>query len=330
MNLRQTTLGPRPDLAALECNWPVDYIGPLLFPISYAREKTGDFTAVTIASESAVQSARNATDALTPVLRSNQSNSYTTVKKEKRYVMSEDEVKEVGGLEVADKICARAAKRSGMRAFEDAVYAKIFTANRKANAVTMGTAGTELAAINWAANLARQGCFRDSGKLSLVCSQQWLLAFLNISAINTYLLSRGVFQATMNEALRMGQGALTNLLSTVLPFQQILVGDDAHFYATGAQNVAAVMVVPDLQGEDAIIKAKSDPIYGVSKWFLPDPVGAPNAPFEIATDWLSAEKLNCWDATASYDLVEINAGMAVCIKLADNSVFSTGSTTTTA
>jgi hypothetical protein len=327
MNLRQTNIGPRPDLAKLECNWPTGYIGPRIFPVSMTTEKANSFTYRGFVADAAPESGRSAVAALAMTQLTNASGSYSCVKREKRYVASEDDCKETGGIERMDAVGAKASKRSLMRAFEDAAYAKLFSAGNIAAAFPMA-ASNEFAVLNMAANVVRKGF----GKLSLVCSQQWLMGFIGLSAVSTRLQSiagLGGYIAARDAAMSIQPDVLVSMLRTILPFDQILVGDNAHWYTTTNAAQAAVVMLPDVSGDDIIMTAKMEPIYGLSKWFLPDPVGAPDAPIAIDAEWLPTEKLNAWDAYASWDLMELNPTAAKIVTLQAGVVYTTTTTTST-
>jgi hypothetical protein len=329
MNLRHLTIGPRPDLAKLAVNWPIEYIGPTLFPIAKATEKVGDFGYRAVVADAAAESGRSAVTALALNQITNSSTAFSVTKKEKRYVMSEDDVKGMGGIEKADNVGAAASKRSVMRGFESACAAAIFTTARK-NAALELTAGNEFAVIGYQANLIR----RVKGKIGLVCSKNWLLAFLGLNAVQARMQSLGGISAVLG-AVAAANAKDTDTLAGVLrvalglPIDRLLVGDDDHWEISGAVNTAALVMVPDLMGQDVMAACKFDPIYGLSIWYLPDPVGAEDSPFQIDTEWLPSEKLNAWDATGQYALVELNTTGAGCIKLPANTVYSTTTTTTT-
>lgn len=325
MNFRQLNIGARPDLAAIAVNWPVGYIGRLLFPVSGTAEIAGSFTHRGVVTDAAPEESRTWSSALGNTRITNTTKAYTCVKQEKRYVMTPDDVKEVGSLDAADKIGAMASKRSVMRKFEGDAAAAVFTVARLAAALELAS-GDEFAGIGYAANQVR----RVKGSLSLVCSHNWLLAFLGLTAVSTRLQSvSGLagYIAARDAALGLQPEVIASMLRTVLPFEQILVGDDDH-WGTNA-DYAAVAMVPRIEGGDAVMAAKMDPIYGMSKWFRPDPTDPENL-IGIETDWLPDIKVNAYDAVAHYNLLELNATGIHLVKLPTGTAFTTTSTTTTA
>jgi hypothetical protein len=327
MITRQNNNGVRPDLAKLPVNWPDKYIGAEIFPPSTTAEMTGEFTYRGIVADASAEVDRAANVNLTMNLITNEDGEFTCHKYEKRHGMTEKEVKQIGGIEKADPIGARASKRVVIRAFENAAKAKVFSAARKSAALSL-TAGKELAIINAAADQVR----RVSGVLSLVASRQWLLGFIGLQYVQARLVAIGGLQGyitSRDAALGIQPEVLVSMLRTVLPFERILVGDNDHWFSHAEANYAAVMMLPSVKGEDILPAAKEDPIYGLSKWFLPDPVGAPDSMFEVSSDWLPTEKISAWDATGYFDLIELNPTGAQLVELPSGAVYSTTSTTTT-
>jgi hypothetical protein len=273
MNYQQINIGHRPDLESIEVNWPVGYIGRRLFPVSQTAEQTNGWTARTVVSDATPEESRTWSDNLTQTRISNTRKTYTCVKQEKRYVMTEDDVMEMGSLNAADMVGAMASRRSLMRKYEQDVYDKFLTSGRRAAAIELA-AGSEFGGLAYAGNLVR----RVRGQLSLVCSHQWLMGFIGLTAVATRLQSvaglAGYVQAR-DAALSLQPGdVITSMLRTVLPFEQILVGDDDPWGANA--NYAAVCMVPNLEGMDPIAYSKMEAIYGLSKWFRPDPVNPEN------------------------------------------------------
>jgi len=320
---RQTNTGNRPDLSALEVNWPVGYIGRLFFPAFGSAEKAGSFTFQEVTADSTPETSRTWSDPLTQTRISAGLASYSCAKAEKRYVMTEDDVKELENLDNADAVGARAAKRVLMRDFENKAYAKVFSSARRAAALELA-AKSELAILGFAGDQVR----RVTGNLSLVCSHQWFLAFIGLDAVAERLKAVGAVGGLVSSQIALGiQGPLIrDLLSTVLPFQNVVIGDTAHWSAN--PDYAAVAMLPDLQGMEPIVAAKLDPIYGLSKWFRPDPV-QPETLMQINAEWLPENKVNAWDATGFWDLLELNASGVKLVKLPAGTEYTTTTTTTT-
>ncbi len=320
---RQPNTGNRPDLAALEVNWPVGYIGRMFFPVFGSAERAGSFTYQQVTADATPEESRTWSDPLTRTRISAGEASYTCVKQEKRYVMTEDDVKELANMDNADSVGARASRRSLMRKFEDAAYAKVFTSARRSAALEL-TAASEFQILGHVGDQVR----RVSGNLSLICSHQWFLAFVGLSAVSTRLQAVGAVGGMVASQVALGiqTPLIRDMMRTVLPFEQIVIGDSAHWSAN--PGYAAVAMLPDMQGMEPIVAAKLDPIYGMSKWFRPDPV-QPETLMQINAEWLPDIKVNAWDATGFWDLLELNATGVKLVKLPAGTEYTTTTSTTT-
>ncbi|MEI8164757.1 MAG: hypothetical protein WCG26_00195 [Chloroflexales bacterium] len=329
MNLRHMSIGPRPDLSKLAVNWPIEFIGTRIFPIALVTEKVGDFGYRAVVADASAESGRSAVAALGLTQISNSTKAFSVTKKEKRYVMSEDDVKGMGGIEKADIVGATASKRSVMRGFETLAAAALFTTARK-NAALELAAGKEFQILGLQANLIR----RVKGKIGLVCSKNWLLAFLGLNAVQAKLQALGGLSSILG-AMASANAGQNDVLAGILrvglglPVDVILVGDDDYWQIGSADDTAALVMLPEMSGNDAMVACKFDPLFAMSVWYLPDPIGSPDAPFQIDTEWLPSEKLNAWDATGQYEIEELNSTGAACVKLPSGTVYTTTTTTTT-
>jgi hypothetical protein len=322
MIFRQPNTGNRPDLASVEVNWPIGYIGRMFFPVGGTAEKANGFTHQTVTSDATPEEDRAWSDALTQTRIAATRATYSCTKQEKRYVLTEDDVKELGGMDSADQLGAKAAKRSLMRKFETDAYEKVFTSARRSAALEL-TAGSEFQILGFVGDNVR----RVSGRLSLVCSHQWFLAFTGLAAVATQLNARGAIGAVLQSQIALGlqTDVITGMLRTILPFEQVIIGDREHWSANAGY--AAIAMLPDVSG-DSMMAAKIDPIYGLSKWFRPDPVSPENL-IGINAEWLPETKVNAYDATAYYDIMELNAAGVSLVKLPAGTEYTTTTTTTT-
>lgn len=316
----RTQRGRRPDLEGLEVNWPIGYIGRQFFPVSNTHEISNSFTFQQVTTDATPEEARAWSTDLTQNRITNGTANYTCVKQEKRYILTEEDVKELGGIEVADKLGAKASKRSVMRKFEADAYAKTFTSARRGAAQELA-AGTEFAALGKVANDVR----RHTGILSLVCSHQWFMAFIGLSAVTERLKAvSGLagYISSIDAALGLQPNfAVTPMLRTVLPWEQIVIADDDPW--RGEAKYACVGMLPRAgegsTSEDLVAMAKTDAIYGVSKWFLPDEGNA----FRIDSAFLDeTNKVNAYDAQAMYNLVELNTAAIKLVKLPGEQPFT--------
>lgn len=313
MSVLRTEDGNRPDLENLEVNWPHGYLGVSIFPVSGTTEKAGSFTYKQVQADAAPQEDRPWSTSLVQNKLTTGSHDYSVTKQERRSVVPEDEVKELGGIENADKAGAEDAVRQVMRKFEDDTYAKVITTARKAAAVTLGV-GSEFDGMNYAAD----SCRRIKGQLALVCSSQWFMRFISRDAVIERVKAMGglaALQIERTQALSLGAAeVITPALQAIVPVQRILIGDDDPW--AGDAKYAAIVSIPDVTGTEdsaAIMAAKRNPIYGLSKWFRPEPAKA--QPFSVSSFFLPDNRVNAYDCVASYTLCELNSAGAKLVKL---------------
>lgn len=316
---RQTTIGDRPDLAKLEVNWPIGYIARFLAPPIQVNESAGTFTCQVVTADADPQENVGWNTARTVVQVAPAEKSFATVRYEKVYGLTEDDAKHLGGIENADAAGAKAAKRSIMRKFEQEVYATIFSDGRKSAAPELAT-GKELQIIGAVA----ENVTRVAGKLSLVCSHKWFLAFCGLESVATRLQASGAIGGVVaaQAALGLQSDAIAALLRTVLPFEQVLIGSSDIW---GADPVYAAIVMAPNVGDNALMAMKEDPLYAVTPWFRP----APDADVELHADWSPNPPLNLYRAVAKFDVVELNANGAALIKLPANALWSSTTSSTT-
>ena len=318
MPYRQANIGVRPDLAALPASWPIEFIGRRLLPPVNTAETAGSFTYQTVVADDTPQQDTGWNTARTVVRIAPATANYQCARQEKVYGLTEDDAKQLGGMDGADKAGAIAAKRSVLRKYESDVYAAIFTAARKSAAPEL-TDGEELQIIGAVA----EGITRVRGRLTLACSHKWFLAFCGLPAVATRLQASGAIGGVVaaQQALGLVPDTIAALMRTVLPFEQILIGDSTIW---GADPVyAALVMAPEFGDLDSLIAAKLDPIYGVTLWFRPDA----RSDIEIHADWSPNPPLNLYRGVAHYSVKELNPSGAALVKLPASAVWTTTTTT---
>ncbi len=320
MPYRQTNIGVRPDLAQLEVAWPIGFIGRFLAPPVASAETSGTFSFQSVVADAAPQEDVGWNTARTVVQIAPATASYTCARQEKVYGLTEDDVRQLGGMDAADRAGAIAAKRSVQRKFEGDVYSAIFTSARRSAAPELAS-GLELQIIGAVA----EEVTRVRGRLTLACSHKWFLAFCGLESVATRLQSAGAIGGVVaaQQALGVVPDVVSAMLRTVLPFEQILVGDSSIWGAY--PEYAAIVMAPDLSAGNAILSAKLDPIYAVTMWYRPDP----SADVELHADWEPNPPLNLYRAVAHYDVVELNSTGAALVKLPSSAIWTTTSSTTT-
>lgn len=139
-----TQEGRREDLEAIEVNPVLGYIGTKAYPVLNTTQKTGTIYHTTLTTDAAAQEALARGTALTTVRLTETANAYSCASAEKRYAIPRDEVKQMGGIEKADRLGGMASKRSVQRALETALAAQLQTVGSHQNAAHVaGTFITE-------------------------------------------------------------------------------------------------------------------------------------------------------------------------------------------
>lgn len=305
------------------------FIGQRFFPLSLTHTDTNKIRHIGLVNVGSVQKNRNAvTTALTKTAIATTEKTYTCDKYEKRHVITEDEAKECGSIENADKIGGTASLLTVRADFETNVATEIFSATAIAAAVTL-SANNLIKGLNQAGLVVK----RYYGNYVLGCSQAWFLEFIQQTEI------AGKIMATFGAAgvtdlfsrFNSQPAAVASIISPILGFSEILVGNNDHWKIAGHEDLAVVAKLPrpeEVNGESEMrMLYKLHPIFGVCKWFLPDPVND-QIMFDLESHWDDNAKLNVYDATGKYDLLALNTGAAQIVQLA--AMTTTTTTTTTA
>jgi hypothetical protein len=120
-----TQTGNRDDLAALPVVIPEGYIADRIYPIVPVMEKSGTVYYATVNADSVAETGRVAGAAPSGTQISDSSTTFTCAERIKRYSVTPDEAKTMGGIEKADEVGAKAAKRSVHRAIETLVATEV-------------------------------------------------------------------------------------------------------------------------------------------------------------------------------------------------------------
>jgi hypothetical protein len=253
---------------------------------------------------------------------------YSCDRAEKRHVMTEDEAKECGSIENADKIGGTASLLTVRAGFETDGVTEIFSATAIAAAVSLET-GKIIKNLQQAGLVVK----RYYGNYVLACSEDWFLEFISTADIADKMLatfgSGGV--TDLFSRFNSQPAAVAAILSPLLGFSEILVGPKDNWKIAGHEDLAVVAKLPrpeEVGGESEMrMLYKLHPIYGVAKWFLPDPAND-QVMFYLESFWDDDDKLNVYDALGRYDQLILNAGAAQIVKL-DAMTTTTTTTTTT-
>ena len=292
----KTQDGRRPDLENLEVNPVIGFIGDKLFPVVNVMEKTGTIYYSTLTADAAAQTNRSSGTAPTGVALTASNTTYTCAEVIKRYTVDKAEVKQYGGIEIADQLAAKASKRSVLRAMEEAVADAVLT-NGTVSAVDIGS--SFVAAVETGLESIR----RYPGKKALVCSKTIFHRIMKYSEVTGYfgLSSAAIAVADAMSIVSRKPSALKMVLNSILGVDDILIGDDDQWYDSDVdkQDRAALISLPDTE----IFSHKIDPVFGKNYLYLPDG----SQPFEIESFYDDDVKLNKYDASAWYNLVEFNS-----------------------
>jgi hypothetical protein len=329
----ETTKGNRRDVVVAakaqgRLNPPTEYIGNILFPIDLKAEKTGTIYHSTLTADVAAQTSRAQGVAPTATYLATSASTYACAEHEKRYGVTRDEVKSFGSIENADMFGVSAAVRSCWRAYEAKVATTLIDSTGY-SARYACPSGKVLEGLRKAA----QSVKRYPGKLALVCSEDWYLDFLGQTDVKTAIQatfgnsSLSVLEAMLSQA----PSATVKLMLAVIRFDAILIGDNAHWKLDAYPDAAAVVKVPSLEPMnrlDLTMAYKSQPILGISHFWLPDPADA-ELVFEASSFYDDDVKANKYDASAWFDVDQLNAGAKQLVTVPSPVFASTTTTTTT-
>ena len=109
----------------IEINAPEGYIGTKMMPVVPVSEKAGSMAYATVTAETAAQTGRLAGVAPTATQISNSAHAWACTEIIERAAITPDEVKQMGGIEKADKIGFRWAMRSVLKAREALIAAVV-------------------------------------------------------------------------------------------------------------------------------------------------------------------------------------------------------------
>ena len=117
--------GNRPDLASIEAVKPEGYIADMILPVVPVADLGGKVFYATVNADSAAQTDRTDGVAPTTTQIANSSADYSVSERMKRYSITPKEAKQMGGIEKADQVGAKASKRSVFTSIETEVCTSI-------------------------------------------------------------------------------------------------------------------------------------------------------------------------------------------------------------
>ena len=293
-----TAFGRRPDLEAMDvAGGPAlsKYIGNLVYPPLNVLEKTGTIYFKSLVTDSAAQTGRSSGTAPTATVLTESHDTFTCAEKIKRYAVGNDEVKQMGGVEMSDMYGGKAAKRSVLRAIESAQAAVMIDAASYAAADDIS--GAIIDGFIGAAESVR----RYEGKLALVLSEMAYRFVIQQDEIKT-LMGRFVGAPALSpeQILSVDPSAFKNMLRAIYLFDEVLVGLNDHWAIAGKEDAAVVCKLPDPEQ----FSHKLDPVLGKTALYLPDG----SQPFVVESFYNYVDKANDYDAQAWVNVKEFNSG----------------------
>ena len=290
-----TITGPRPDLAALEVNPPEGYVGQKVVPTAPVMDKTGTVYYHKLVSDVAAQTGRSSLAAPTGTAITNSTTTWTCAEAIKRGEIAPDEAKSMGGIEKADMVGAKFAKRSVMNAIETAIAA-----------VTTGSTADDTfdaAKFLAQAQTALQTVRRYYGKTTLLGATvtlkravQAMLADSTSGKVFSRLVS-GSSPAVAAQGLNLQ--SWLNGLALYLGVDQVIAGDDAIWNAGDNANKLVIGKFDD--GSEELVH-KYEPVFARNFLYLPDGV----QPWYMESIGDRDVKSNKYDASAWYNIVQLN------------------------
>lgn len=291
----KTVSGARPELAALEVNAPIGYIGGLLLPTVRISQKAGTVYDSQLVADATATTSRTAGSAPTAVSLTENSSSISCAEVIKRYKIPYESVPLLGGVAAADERGGKAAKRSVMNAIETAQLAAVITG-----------AGTSItsAIIDGIIDAADQ-VHRYDGRTAFVCNvgqYRWLMQQTEIQ--NLLVRTFGGLGAT--QALSTTKDVFKNMVQALFGFDEVLVADDK-FWPYAYRTTAAVVKLPSSDDTSYV----TDPQLGRTFVYWPSDAQMMEVN-SFADDDIRA---NVYDAIAWYDAEIFNSGASVLLQI---------------
>ncbi len=293
-----TITGPRPDLAAIEVNPPEGYIGSKIVPTVHVADKTGTIYYATVTSDGTAETDRSAGAAPDSTQISNSNTTWTCAEAILRGKITPDEVKGMGGIEKADVVGAKYAKRAVMKAMEATI------ANLVLDSGVAASDSFDPAKVLTDVQDALHSLRQYEGRTTLVASTKTLKSMWQ-ELLNETTASKVLSRIVSGTAPGVAAGGLNmqawlDAVALYLGIDQVLAGDDTVWNATAISGRFAIGKFD--MGTDEL-SHKYMPVYGKNFVFLPDS----GSPYFIESIADRLTKNNMYDCSVWYDVVEFNA-----------------------
>lgn len=295
-----TQEGERPELAALEVNMPEGYIGSKIMPITPVADKTGYVYYATLTADDAAQTSRTASAAPDATAVTTSNTTFSCLERVKRASIVPDEVKQMGGIDKADRVGAMWAKRQVMNALETSIAAELLGLS--------ASKAWDAAKCLKDTQVALDSIRRYEGRTALVAGTktlrimvQNLLADDAMGSVFSRVVS-GTSPAVAVEGL--GLKTWLNGLAMFLGVDEVLAGDDAIWALAGTNEGKFAYVKLDASNDQ--LSHKWMPVFGKTFQFMPDGKN----PWVIQSVPDRVNVRNLWDAYLYYDTTALNTGAA--------------------
>jgi hypothetical protein len=280
----------------IEINSPEGYIGTKLMPVVSVTEKAGSMAYATVTAETAAQTGRQPGAAPNATQISNSAHAWACTELIERAAITPDEVKQMGGIENADKIGFRWAMRSVLKAREALIAAVVLGAK---------DATFDPAKMRTQVQTALQALRLYPGKTVLASSSMTLKAMVQQIAGDTNagpLFARIVTGTNSAEAvLGLSIKAWLQGLALFVGVDEVMAGDDDVWNAgTCAEKFSIVKV--DTTNDP--MSHKYMPILGKTITFIP--AGTQGWELQSVADRTLIN--NFYDAKMWIDVETYNAG----------------------
>jgi hypothetical protein len=328
-----TIRAERPEVVAAvldRINAPINFIGRRFFPVIPIADKTGVLYYMSLVADALAEVRSDQYATVTAGTMGEDSANFTATEKVKSYSIPEAREKGYGGIDAADRIGVTAACRSVRRKHETDASAKVITAARY-NAGTYLTDGQVLRGMQTVA----LSVGRYYGKTVLAGSTTFFQNFVmasDVSAKIASLVGNGFDPKKFADAVEGQPSVALAILRAFLPFDEVLVGDDAFWALSGKTDAGIIARLPSVEDaadpERMEMAMRENAVYGVGPWYLPDPASR-EILFQCRSYFDDSNDCNIYKAKGFFDLLELNASAAKIVKFTPPAVSTTTTSTTT-
>ena len=286
----------RPDLAALEVGNMEGFIADQVLPVSTVADKTGTvyYKAATADEEAQENRAAGAAPAGTQIATA--STTFTAAEIIDRGKVTPEEAKQMGGIEKADEVGAKFAKRSVLRLLEGKVRAAIMAGPKDYT--------TDAAKVQLQIQAALDSMELYEGRRVMIASKKVIKAlFLQTIAEKAGIsLCRIVTGTSSSEAAKgLSFAAWVEAMKIFFDVDDVLVGNNAIWNPDATAGRFTIAKVDD--GMDPL-SHKYRPVLGKQFRYLPDP----GTPFVVRSVPDKVNMNNLYDAQIWNHAVILNSG----------------------